>query len=64
MRVTGITFLLDHNNSSKITKYDKDLFEPLTSLNQSVGVSTLKIKEFLSDKASNSIEIWIEPDSS
>ena len=63
MRVTGITFLLDHNSSSKVTKYDKNIIEPLTSLNQSMGVSTPKIKEFLSDKASNSTEVWIEPDS-
>ena len=63
MRVTGITFLLDHNSSSKVTKHDNDLFEPLTSLNQPVEANTHKIKDFFSDIASNSMEVWIEPDS-
>lgn len=63
MRVTGITFLLDHNSSSKVTKHDNDLIEPLTSLNQPVEANTHKIKDFFSDIASNSMEVWIEPDS-
>ena len=62
MSFIGITFLLDHNSSSKFTKHGNNLIGP-TRINQPVEASSHKVKEFLSDKASNSIEVWIEPDS-
>ena len=63
IRVTGIAFLLEHNSSSKVRKHDNNLIKPLTSLNQPIGARAPEIKDFMSNTASNLIEVWIEPDS-
>ena len=63
MRVTGITFLLDHNSSSKVTKHDNDLIDPLASSSPSIGAAIAEENDVSLDTASNLCEVWIEPDS-